>query len=103
MDASTNGEVGGLPGVGAHNFQTNEYFHRPVPEWLLGRGIADYELIVHLICAKVWGPNWTGTQIDGFTDNQNSLYLLKNGRSDVEFRLELAREFWLLEAKFDFR
>ena len=53
MDASTNGGVGGLPGVAAYNFQNNEYFHRPVPEWLLGRGIADYELIVHLICAKV--------------------------------------------------
>ena len=87
MDASSKGEVGGLPGVAAYNFNTNEYFHRPVPSWLLGLDICDYELIVHLICAKVWGSGWTGSQIEGHTDNSATFFLLKNGRSEVEFRL----------------
>ena len=61
--------------MAAYNFNNNEYFHRPVPNWLLGLDIPDYELIVHLICAKVWGSQWTGTQIEGFTDNTASFYL----------------------------
>ena len=59
--------------------------------------------MVHLICAKVWGSGWTGKQIEGHTDNMATFYLLKNGRSDIEFRLQLAREFWFLESKFDFK
>ena len=102
MDASLQGEVGGLPGIAAFNFETNEYFHRPVPEWLLGLHIADYELIVHLVVARVWGPSWGGKEIQGYTDNDASYYLLRNGRSDSGFRLAVARQFWYLETKFDF-
>ena len=31
MDASSKGGVGGSPGIGAFNFETNEYFHAPIP------------------------------------------------------------------------
>ena len=102
MDASMSGEVGGLPGVAAFNFQRNEFFHCPVPERLLGRDIADYELLVHLVSAKLWGPTWGQQEIQGHTDNMATHHLLKNGRSDSEFRLNIARELWFLETKFDF-
>ena len=34
MDASKKGEVGGLAGIAAFNFDRQEYFHCPVPPWL---------------------------------------------------------------------
>ena len=102
MDASLTGEVGRRPGVAAFNFELNEYFHRPVPDNLLGLGIADYELIVHLLAARVWGQGWRGYEIQGYTDNEPSYHLLKSGRSENSRRLQLAREFWFLETKFDF-
>jgi len=102
MDASKQGEVGGLPGIAAYNFHLHQYFHRPVPDHLLGLNIADYELMVILICARVWGNSWRGLEIEGFTDNENALHLLRNGRSESNFRLHLAREFWFLETMFDF-
>ena len=105
MDASKKGEVGGQPGIAAFNFQRNEYFHRPVPPSLAHLDIADLELIVHLICARVWGHSWNALKIQGFTDNMSSYHLLKHGRSNEDlrpWRLEMARQFWFLETKFDF-
>ena len=56
MDGSTKGEVGERLGLGAFNFETNEYFHTPIPDWFPVICIADYELLVHVIAGIVWWP-----------------------------------------------
>ena len=103
MDGSTKGEMDGRPGIGAFNFETNEYFHTHIPDWFPDLCIADYELLVHVIAGIVWGPSWQGLEIDGFTDNQATQHLLNHGRSDKEFRLSLARVFAWLQSKFNFK
>ena len=103
MDGSTKGEVGDKPGIGAYNFDNHEYFHSPIPDWLPPLDIADYELLVHVIAAVVWGPSWRGLEIDGYTDNQATQHLINHGRSSSQFRLSLAREFAWLQTQFDFR
>ena len=103
MDGSTKGEVGGRPGIGAFNFETNEYFHTPIPKWFPEMDIADYELLVHVIVGIVWGPSWRGIEVDGYTDNQATQHLLNHGRSHSDVRLNLAREFWWQQSQYDFK
>ena len=103
MDGSTKGEVDGRPGIGAFNFETNEYFHTPIPKWFPSLDIADYELLVHVIVGIVWGPSWRGYEVDGYTDNQATQHLLNHGRSSSELRLSLAREFWWQQSQYDFK
>ena len=81
MNGSTKGEVYKRPGIGAYNFETNEYFHTPIPRWFPPLDIADYELLVHIIVGIVWGPSWHGCEVDGYTDNQATMHLLNHGRS----------------------
>ena len=103
MDASSKGEVDDRPGIGAYNFETNEYFHTPIPRWFPVLDIADYELLVHIIVGIVWGPTWRGLEVDGYTDNQATQHLLNHGRSHSELRLNLAREFWWQQSTYDFK
>lgn len=103
MDASSKGEVDGRPGIGAYNFDTNEYFHTPLPKWFPAMDIADYELLVHIIVGIVWGPSWRGIELDGYTDNQATQHLLNHGRSNSEVRLNMAREFWWQQSRYDFK
>ena len=105
MDASKKGEVGGRAGIAAFNFERQEFFHCPVPAHLQHLDIADLELLVHLVSARVWGHSWGGYNIQGFTDSQPTQHLLMHGRSNEDkspARLEMARQFWFLETKFDF-
>ena len=103
MDASSKGGVGGRPWIGAFNFETNEYFHAPIPKWFPPLDIDDYELLVYIIVGIVWGPTWRGYEIDGYTDNQATQHLLNHGRSCSEIRLSLAREFAWQQSKYDFK
>ena len=103
MDGSTKGEVDGRPGIGAYNFETNKYFHTPIPTWFPSLDIADYELLVHVIVGIVWGTSWHGCEVDGYTDNQSTQHLLNHGRLSSEIRLNLAREFWWQPTQYNFK
>ena len=102
LDASKIGEYGNKPGVGAYNFDTNEYFHRPVPDHMLGWDIGSLELVNHVVVARVWGPTWAGVEVTGFTDNQSAMHLLRHGRSRSDVRLDIAREFASIQQEFNF-
>ena len=102
LDASKCGEHGGKPGLGAYNFATHEYYHRPVPDHMLDWDIGDLELVNHLVVARVWGPTWDGVEVTGYTDNQSAMHLLRHGRSRSELRLDIAREFASLQQHFHF-
>ena len=62
-------------------------------------------IIRNLVSARVWGHSWGGYNIQGFTDSQPTQHLVMHGRSNEDrspARLEMARQFWFLETKFDF-
>ena len=102
LDASKYGELGNKPGLGAYNFDNHEYYHRPVPDYMVNWDIGDLELVNHLVVARVWGPGWSGVEVTGFTDNQSAMHLLRHGRSRSELRLDIAREFASIQQHFQF-
>ena len=102
LDASKFGENDQKPRIGAFNFENNEYFYRPVPDYMTNWDIGTLELINHLVVARVWGHAWTGIEITGYTDNQSAMHLLRHGRSRSEHRLNIAREFASIQQHFQF-
>ena len=91
LDASTNGFYGGLPGLGAYNHSTHQYFSAaPTPEYR-DLCIADLELITHVVAVNMWGSEWKGAEITIHTDNQACWHLLRNGRSRDDQRLHMSR------------
>ena len=57
LDASKYGDYGNKPGLGAYNFDNHEYYHRPVPDYMVEWDIGTLELVNHLVVARVWGPS----------------------------------------------
>ena len=102
LDASQFGENGKKPGIGAFNFDNCEYYHRPVPDYMVDWDIGMLELVNHLVVARVWGPTWAGLEITGYTDNQSAMHLLRHGRSRSEHRLDIAREFASIQQQYQF-
>ena len=102
MDASSDGWYEGLPGLAGINHSTGDYFACPPPAHLLHLGIADLELLCHLIVARLWGHQWSGIQVTGHTDNQATWHLLRRGRSRVDIRLRMARTFATLQLEQKF-
>ena len=102
LDASKFGDYENKPGVGAYNFDTHEYYHRPVPAHMVGWDIGTLELVNHLVVARVWGPTWAGVEVTGYTDNQAAMHLFRHGRSRSELRLDIARDFANIQQKFNF-
>ena len=91
LDASTNGFYGGLPGLGAYNHSTHQYFSTaPTPEYR-DLCIADLELITHVVAVNLWGSEWKGVEVTIHTDNQACWHLLRNGRSRDDRRLRMSR------------
>ena len=91
LDASTNGFYGGLPGLGAYNHSTHQYFSTaPIPEYR-DLCIADLELITHVVAVNLWGSEWKGMEVTIHTDNQACWHLLRNGRSRDDRRLRMSR------------
>ena len=103
MDASSDGWFQGLPGLAGFNHATGDYFACPPPSHLLHLGIADLELLCHLIVARLWAHQWAGVQVTGHTDNQATWHLLRRGRSRVDIRLRMARTFATLQLEQKFQ
>ena len=53
--------------------------------------ICDLELAAHLICCFLWGHEWSGLEIWGLTDSEQTEYFLRNGRSRINRRLHMGR------------
>ena len=64
--------------------------------------IEDLELVAHILAGRGWGWSWDGFQIFGQTDSEPCEFLLRNGRSTVPHRLEMARFFCDLQLKHNF-
>ena len=90
------------PSTWAYNFDNHEYYHRPVPDYMVEWDIGTLELVNHLVVARVWGPSWAGLEVTGYTDNQSAMHLLRHGRSRSELRLDIAREFASIQQHFHF-
>ena len=102
-DASSNGWFGGLPGIGIFNFSKNEFIACSPPAHLCHLDIADLELLAHVIAGNLWGPEWDGQQITGETDSSTCFYLLQNGRTRHQIRLEMSRHFASSQVRFNFK
>ena len=102
LDASSNGYWNGRPGVGGFNYIRNEFFRCTIPDTLMWMEIADLELLAHLLAARLWGYSWRGLQIHGKTDSTPCEYLLRNGKSRVDHRLQMARVFSELQFQYQF-
>ena len=102
LDASKYGELGSKPGLGAYNLETHKFYYRPVPDHMVDWDIGDLELVNHLVVARVWGPTWAGVEVTGYTDKQSAIHLLRHGRSLLQLRLDIAREFASLQQNFHF-
>ena len=74
MDASTDGWYGNLPGIGIYNFANDQYVTCTPPEHIRDLHIADLELLAHVVTAHVWWAEWSGAQVDGYTDSSASFY-----------------------------
>ena len=102
LDASTNGWWNGRPGIRGYNFLRHEFFRTSVPDDWPWMRIEDLELVAHILAARCWGWSWNGCQIFGQTDSEPCEFLLRNGRSTVPHRLEMARFFCDLQLKHNF-
>ena len=102
LDASLQGWLDGGPGISGFNFINNQWFKCGIPLSLqkLSLGIAELELLGHLLCARVWGHQWRGLRIRGLTDNEACEHFIKNLRSRISIRLSMARAFNTMEHKF---
>ena len=103
LDASTDGALGGGPGLGGFNFMCNEWFKCEVPAEFSNWHIADLELLAHLVAIRLWGSSWAGLKIYGLTDSEPCELLLRHGRSRVNLRLAIARTISSLEHRLNFQ
>ena len=58
LDASTTGWSDGSPGIGAYNFDRNEFISVSPPQHLHSLHINDLELLAHVLVARVWGDEY---------------------------------------------
>ena len=94
---STDGWWGGTPGLGGVNFFTGQFFKMGVPTEMESCPICDLELAAHVLCALIWGHEWSGLDIWGLTDSEPCEFFLKNGRSRSNRRLQMGRTFASLQ------
>ena len=102
LDASTDGWEGGTPGIGGYNFIKNDWFKSSVPAHMQLWPICDLELLAHIICVRMWGGEWAGTEIYGLTDSEPCEYFLRHGRSRIPRRLQMYRHLMALQHRHDF-
>ena len=103
LDASTTGWSDGSPGIGAYNYDKNEYISVSPPPQLHNLHISDLELLAHVLVARVWGPELESIHVKVYTDNKCCWYLAKNGRSAHDQRLRMARIFALSQVEHNYR
>ena len=102
-DASSDGWYGGLPGIGIFNFSTNEYVACTPPPLFRDWIIADLELLAHVLAGNIWGSSWSGHVVTGETDSSACFYLLQNGRTRHQNRLEMSRHFATTQVRNNFQ
>ena len=102
LDASSNGYWNNRPGIGGFNYIRSEFFRCTIPDSLMWMDIADLELLAHLLAARLWGYSWRGLRIHGKTDSTPCEFLLRNGKSRIDHRLQMARLFTELQFKSQF-
>jgi hypothetical protein len=102
LDASTDGAMGGGPGIGGFNWATNQWFKCSPPVDMAEWHISDLELLAHVVACHLWAPEWSGRKIWGLTDSEPAELLLRHGRSRINRRLAMARFVSSSEHKFDF-
>ena len=103
LDASTNGGVGGGPGLGGVNFRHRQFFRCNVPDYLLPMHINELELLAHLVCVHLWAGMFAGSEVKGETDNESCRLFLDGGRSRIDIRLRMSRTLTHFEHMFDFQ
>ena len=103
MDASSDGWTDGLPGIGIFNFTAKEFVTCPPPPHLQHLHIADLELLAHVLAGNLWGPSWSTHKITGETDSSACFYLLQNGRTRHQVRLEMSRHFSTTQVRHNFK
>ena len=103
LDASTDGWYQGQPGLGAYNHQNHEYFSVPATGVFTELGIADLELLAHVVAVRLWAQSWNGHEVAIHTDNQATWYLLRNGRSREDLRLRMSRTIATASVESQFR
>jgi hypothetical protein len=102
LDASTNGAVGGGPGLGGVCFFLGQWFKCGVPESCHDWFISDLELLAHIVAFRLWAGAWSGRKIYGLTDSEPCELLLRHGRSRVDRRLAMARTIASMEHRYQF-
>jgi hypothetical protein len=103
LDASTNGAVGGGPGLGGVCWFLGLWFKCGVPLECSDWFIADLELLAHIVAFRLWGAAWYGLKIHGLTDSEPCELLLRHGRSRVNKRLQMARAIASMEHRLQFQ
>jgi hypothetical protein len=103
LDASTDGAVGGGPGLGGVCWFLNQWFKTPVPDECQDWIIADLELLAHVVAFRLWGSAWCGLKIHGLTDSEPCELLLRHGRSRINHRLAMARFVAAMEHRLQFQ
>ena len=99
----TDGWYQGQPGLGAYNHQNHEYFSVPATGEFRDLGIADLELLTHVVAVHLWAQSWTNHEVAIHTDNQATWYLLRNGRSREDIRLRMSRTIATASVESQFR
>ena len=103
LDASSNGWLKNLPGLGCFNHVTGQYIATGVPLAFQNWDIADLEMLCFIVAARAWGDGWHAHQINILTDSEPTRFLVEAGKSRLSRRLAMARKLVALQFSGGFR
>lgn len=82
----------------------DSFFHVQFPSQFLNKSfhITALEVIVIIICLKLWGNSFRGKKIVVFCDNMAACQIINTGKSKCKILQECLREICFLAALFEF-
>ena len=89
---------------GGGGFHLNEYWSRPLPEWMKGKSVPIHlkEYWVLLISIRLWGPTWSGCAVELFVDNTAVCQTCINQKPSDPTMAAFLREFLFLVVLYKF-
>lgn len=85
---------------GAGGFSDGRYFRVQFPTHLQHLHINALEMLVIIICCKLWEATWGGKRIRCPCDNMSSVMIINTSRSRDPFLQTCIRELWFLASTF---
>ena len=95
-------DASGSWGAGAVRMDSHEWFQVKWPHTWSATNIAVKELFPIVLCAAIWGSDWSGLRVHFRCDNWSVVQALTARRARDQFLMHLLRCLFFLEAHFRF-